>query len=595
MTTLVVGLVDAAIVLALGLAAVLVLRRRSASLRHAVLALTILCALVMPALEVLLPQMPVVPWRVDDTWTSAGTLTSDGLAIPFTTVDSPRPSQARLSWIQWLAAVWVSGSIVLATALMASLLRLRRLKALCVPVGGRCRELADELGPLCGVHRTVTLLECRQLSLLITCGFFRPVIILPAQATAWPDERCRAVLRHELAHIRRHDATLQIAGEVLRVMQWINPLVWLACRRLRQESEHACDDDVLAGGVNPTEYATHLLDVARQLSGQRPVWLSAPAIAHPSTLERRIVAMLQRHRNRTALGRRGWALAALGAAAISVPLAAAGLVPESQVVLPSPAAPDVALLAPRVESRLADVPPARPTPVPARATRAQQPMGSIAGTIVDQTGGALPGVGVELSNGTPGFSVAVITDGTGRFAARDLPPGEYSLVARLPGFATVTNRVKLAAGQNIQGSLTMPIGTLRETVTLACAGPSPAVQSRWPGNASFPMSAGRALPVTDAQAVRVGGNLRAPKKLADVKPSCPSAAPAEQNVRLTARIGPDGSVSDILAVHSSGPAPAREFVDAAVDAVRQWKFTPTLLNGQTVDVGMTVDVKFLVQ
>ena len=306
--------------------------------------------------------------------------------------------------------------------------------------------------------------------------------------------------------------------------------------------------------------------------------------------------MLQRHRNRTALGRRGWALAAIGAFGISLPLAAASLAPMADATVTSLSAPDMALAAPRTAAPVPSVPAARPAPAPSRAAaRARQATGSIAGSIVDQTGGALPGVQVTLSNAAAGINTTLQTDASGQFAARDLPAGDYELGARLPGFATVTNRVKLSAGAKVEGTLTMPLGTLTETITVACAAASPALQRRFPGNASFPMSEGRALPVSDTQPIRVGGSLRAPKKLTDVRPSCPSAASAEQNVRLTARLGTDGSVFDILAVHAPGPAPAKEFVDAAIDAVRGWKFTPTLLNGQLMEVAITVDVKFLPQ
>ena len=596
MITLLVSLADAAIVLGMGLVLVMIARRGSASLRHAVLASAILCALLMPALEVLLPQVPVIRWSVAGAWSSGATFTSDALAAPFAGADSVSATQASIRWMQWLVVLWGSGSIVLGTALVAGFVQLRRLKARCAPMGGRWRELTDELRPECGVDRQVSLLQSPQPSLLITCGLLQPVIILPSDAASWPEDRCRAVLRHELAHIRRHDATVQIAGEILRVIQWINPLVWLACRRLRQESEYACDDDVLGGGVAAADYATHLLDVARQLSGRHARWLSAPAIAHPSTLERRIVAMLQRHRNRAPLGRRGWAFAVASALAISLPLAAASLAsPDTSVV--SSAAPDVALPAPSVEPPSAPTPPSRAaaTPRPV-ATRAAQPRGSIAGTIVDQTGGTIPGVQVTLTNPAAGINVTLQTDATGQFAARDLPAGTYELVAKgVPGFATVTNQVKLAAGANITGSLTMPIGTLRETITVACGGPAAAVQRRFPGNAIFPMNAGYAVPVSNTQPIRVGGNIRAPRKIADVKPSCPSSPAAETNVRLTCRIGLDGLVIDILQVHSPGAATAKEFVDSAIDAVRQWKFTPTLLNGQAVEVAMAVDVKFVAQ
>ena len=286
MTLWLVGIVDAAIVLTIGLAIVLAARRRSASLLHAVLVAAIVSALLMPVLEVAVPQVPVIPWGPTASWLSASTFTSDAATPVSFDAQPPAPREADVSWMRLVAALWMGGSILLGTALIAGFVRLRRLKARCTPVAGRWRELTDELRPACGVARQVALLQSREPSLLITCGLLRPVIILPSESESWPEARCRAVLRHELAHIRRHDATVQIVGEILRAVHWVNPLAWVACRRLRQESEYACDDAVLMSGLEPAEYATHLIDVARQLSGRR-AWLSVPARSIPTTPRRR--------------------------------------------------------------------------------------------------------------------------------------------------------------------------------------------------------------------------------------------------------------------------------------------------------------------
>ena len=151
---------------------------------------------------------------------------------------------------------------------------MRRLRNRCTPVRGRWRTLTDELSHDCGVTRPVALLQSHDASLLVTYGVWHPGIILPAGASTWTDDRMRVVLRHELAHIARRDAGVQLVGEALRIMQPLNPFVWIACHRLRQESEYACDDAVLRGGVNATDYATHLFDVAKHLSGRHITWAS---------------------------------------------------------------------------------------------------------------------------------------------------------------------------------------------------------------------------------------------------------------------------------------------------------------------------------
>ena len=93
--------------------------------------------------------------------------------------------------------------------------------------------------------------------------------------------------------------------------------------------------------------------------------------------------------------------------------------------------------------------------------------------------------------------------------------------------------------------------------------------------------------------VRVGGDIKEPKKIKDVKPVYPEAAKAagvQGIVIIETRIGTDGAVNEAKVLRS-----IPELDRAAIDAVMQWKYTPTLLNGQPVEVIMTVTVTFSLQ
>jgi protein TonB len=90
--------------------------------------------------------------------------------------------------------------------------------------------------------------------------------------------------------------------------------------------------------------------------------------------------------------------------------------------------------------------------------------------------------------------------------------------------------------------------------------------------------------------VRVGGNIQAPKKVKDQNPVYPpiaQSARVQGVVILEATIGPNGSVQDVRVLRSIPLLDA-----AAIEAVRQWQYTPTLLNGVPVPVIMTVTVNF---
>jgi protein TonB len=97
-------------------------------------------------------------------------------------------------------------------------------------------------------------------------------------------------------------------------------------------------------------------------------------------------------------------------------------------------------------------------------------------------------------------------------------------------------------------------------------------------------------PPPPPEPVRVGGNISPPTKVTDVAPRYPPVAQAARIsgiVILEAIIGPTGQVTDVKVLRS---VPLLD--EAAVEAVRQWVYTPTLLNGVPVPVIMTVTVNF---
>lgn len=158
-------------------------------------------------------------------------------------------------------------------------------------------------------------------------GVLSPAIALPASAEAWSTLRLRAVLRHELAHLRRRDPLTQWVGELVCALHWFDPLAWHAARRLRDERELACDDEVLSRGPRASEYAAELVGVARTMKAGLP----APALsmARPSQLAKRVHAVLDRERNRAPLRPAAVVAGLIGAALLVSPLAAASPGPRA--------------------------------------------------------------------------------------------------------------------------------------------------------------------------------------------------------------------------------------------------------------------------
>jgi TonB family protein len=418
---------------------------------------------------------------------------------------------------------------------------------------GAWRDLAQALSREIGLRRSVMLLLTSHPSLLVTWGHRRPRVIVPAGAREWSENRIRLVLGHELAHINRGDWLVQCLAELLRALYWFNPLVWIVCRRLRQESECAADDAVLARGVEGPEYAAQLVDIARDLR-QRRVWVPAPAIAHTSGFERRIKAMLDTRLNRRPVTRSAALFAVISCLAIAIPIAAA-----------------------------------------------QAALSSLTGLIVDPTNAVLPGVQLTLTNTQSGAKFEVQSNREGRYEFAGLAAGEYVFESKLPGFAAFTGKL-VVSGQDVQRDLKLEVGSLQETITVGAG----------PGWAPTPMTPERAAEIERSKAKveemrakfaaqrcpggtgttpAIGGNIRQPMKFVDVRPVYPAALSANGTsgtVQLRAIIDTEGNVRDVAVVAATSP----EFSTSAAAAVRQWQFSQTLLNCQPIDVVMNVLVTY---
>lgn len=231
---------------------------------------------------------------------------------------------ARLGGAATLALwIWLAGVELVLLWLGVGAFHLRRMGRRARSVNdGPAAALLPRLMARAGVYRPVWLLEGDDTAMPLTWGVLRPRILLPAAHRAWPADRLEAVLLHELAHVRRHDCLTQLLAGAACALHWFNPLAWMAMGRLRLEAEHACDDGVLATGAPPSDYAAHLLDVARTLSTPRPITLTGVAMARPSQLRTRLLAVLSSERRRGGVPPAAVAGALAGAALIAIPLAA---------------------------------------------------------------------------------------------------------------------------------------------------------------------------------------------------------------------------------------------------------------------------------
>jgi uncharacterized protein (TIGR03435 family) len=301
-------ILKATIVLGFTLIAMRVASRVRASVRHMVWTATFGTLLMLPVLALLLPpvaiEIPIsnvsnisvspVPFavpvpldRVDQT-----TSVSDYAS----TARSPRPSPS-VSTVFRIG--WALGVMLFLVPLAISLWRLRqvRRRGVAWPNG---EPLVRMLTLDAGIRGPVPLLLHEDIVAPMTCGFVRPVIVLPADVDEWSDLEIRRAAVHELEHVRRADWPIHLITRFVCALYWFHPFVWIAWRQLRLESERACDDAVLCG-AEQTAYAEQLVKLARCLL--RPAAQHALGMASRSDLSTRIWAVLNVHQRRGRIGK----------------------------------------------------------------------------------------------------------------------------------------------------------------------------------------------------------------------------------------------------------------------------------------------------
>jgi hypothetical protein len=209
--------------------------------------------------------------------------------------------------------------------------------------GSRIQDL-EQLTREAGLSGDLRIVQSAAVSAPVVLHLWHPIVVMPEAAARWSGARIRAVLLHELAHIKRNDLHTQSLAQLACAVYWFNPLIWFAAHQLRLERERACDDFVLLRGTNRADYATHLFEIARASSASTAAPFAMGLAVGRSHLERRLVAIVSprtpRHSS-TTLGRFIFALptlfAALAAGALQI-TARAIQVPVAAIKVPVPAA-----------------------------------------------------------------------------------------------------------------------------------------------------------------------------------------------------------------------------------------------------------------
>jgi beta-lactamase regulating signal transducer with metallopeptidase domain len=204
----------------------------------------------------------------------------------------------------WLVEAWLIGVALLSLRSAGGFILLereRRRKSAIVAdhVLEICHTLQDQLG----LNRAIQYCESAFLHAPAVIGWFRPIVFLPATAlSGLSEEQLRMVIAHELAHIQRFDAFVNLFQVCVETLLFYHPAVWWLNKRIRAERELCCDETAVAVCGNAVEYARALTLMEE--------WRTAPELAMAANrgpLAERVLHLLGMHSSRAGIRKEGFA------------------------------------------------------------------------------------------------------------------------------------------------------------------------------------------------------------------------------------------------------------------------------------------------
>lgn len=181
---------------------------------------------------------------------------------------------STLRWQYWLVAGWFAGVVVLSLRLWTQWRRLRGLCRDALPLDAVWQQRFTALKTRLGVRWRVRLRAGARIAAPMLVGVLRPTILLPSSLVArLPIDQMELVLLHELAHLRRFDPLLNLLQTAIVTLLFYHPAVHWISRRVHEDRELCCDEDVVASGGDRLRYARVLLTLAEE------GWPGSPATA----------------------------------------------------------------------------------------------------------------------------------------------------------------------------------------------------------------------------------------------------------------------------------------------------------------------------
>lgn len=487
-----------------------------------------------------------------------------------------------LNWTVLAWAVLIVGVSLRLAWLVAGLSRLRQLRAC-----ASSEPILVDADLQCTLGTRAEVRNTAAVSHPVTFGWRKPVVLLPQPLRHQPDDIRRAVVGHELIHVKRRDWPWLIVEELIVCLFWFHPGVWWLVSRIQLAREEVVDELAILLTGRRKAYVEALLAFA-----DSPSVLPIAAFARRRHLFRRIALVSKED-------------------VMSSPRLVASCAAMALMVIPGtwytvsalPLRENIASFEQRsgpgpIEQRAHAVTPENPIP---RRVHAEDPIvpdipGVKGGTIIvkvtiDEVGRIAESRVTEVAVAGSDFNVSIAGDDMVEQLDRSVRGLPADTAATIRQAAPAFTEAALASVRQwrydspAEGPLTFSVpvrlGAAPEIMAFKAAGNA--------GTVRKPGTAGGAITAPD-NALRVGGAIKPPLKILDVRPVYPPVALAANVagvVIIEARIGTDGTIEEAHVLRS---IPLLD--EAALAAVKQWRFTPTLLNGQAVPIIMTMTVNF---
>ncbi len=258
---------------ALASAAMALFRTSAARYAVAVVTLALMVAAPVCTFIALQRRLPVENPAAQTISADASSASAAAARISQAGTPSRDSNPASSDYLLFLVEAWLAGVFLLSlrpAAGFVALERLRRKQARPVKdlLLARCLSLQNRLG----LNRIIRYCECLHLEAPAVAGWFRPVVFLPLSAiTGLTPDQLDAVVAHEIAHVKRLDAFVNLFQIAAETLLFYHPAVWWLSKRIRVERENCCDDVAIAICGNAASYASALASMAE--------WQAAPALA----------------------------------------------------------------------------------------------------------------------------------------------------------------------------------------------------------------------------------------------------------------------------------------------------------------------------